>query len=156
MVVLFLEKKSGFILLFLLTSLMILEIFTIIVPDDQLIPNAAVYNESAAANINNINESDVVNKFNEIKKIPYNEHSLNCKNKSEMFADYLKSNGANEIYIVMVSHSSGYYSHEFVEWNGHYYDACSSDISYEMSKENYLKKLKIIGFTGIVVTSPYT
>ena len=135
---------------------MILEIFTVMVPDDQLSPNAAVYNGSAASNINNINESDVVNKFNEIKKIPYNEHSLNCKNKSEMFADYLKSNGANEIYIVMVSNSSGYYPHEFVEWNGHYYDVCSSDISYKMSKENYLKKLKIIGFTGIVVTSLYT
>jgi hypothetical protein len=156
MVVLFLEKKSRFILLFLLTSLMILEIFTVMVPDDQLSPNAAVYRESAASNIIDIKESDVVNKFDEIKKIPYNEHSLNCKNKSEMFADYLKSNGATEIYIVMVPHSSGSYSHEFVEWKGHYYDTCSSSNSYEMSKEKYLKKLAIIGFTGIVVTSPYT
>ncbi len=94
-------------------------------------------------------------RFKEIKNMKYDEVNMNCKNKSELFADYLKSIGATDIYIVTVEHCSGTYSHEFVEWHGHYYDTCSSDTSYEIPKEDYSKKLYKLGFTGISVTSPY-
>jgi len=109
-----LERKSRLTLLFLISSLLILEIFTVTLPDDQLSSNAANYELTSQNNI--INESKVINRFNEIRNISYDETLMNCKNKSELFADYLKSNGATDIYIVTVAHSSGKYSHEFVEW----------------------------------------
>lgn len=122
-------------------------------PTDQLSSSAANY-ESQSRPIQ-INESQVINRFNEIKTMKYNEVTMNCKNKSELFADYLKSIGATDIHIVTVEHCSGTYSHEFVEWNGRYYDTCSSETSYEIPKEEYTQKLYKIGFTGIIVTSPY-
>lgn len=149
----FLEKKSRLTLLFLLTSLLILEIFAVIIPEDQLSSNAANCELTSPNDI--INESKVINRFNEIKNISYDESLMNCKNKSELFADYLKSNGATDIYLVTVAHSSGKYSHEFVEWKGHYYDTCSSDTSYKHPKDKYLSKIRGLGFNGVVVTSPY-
>lgn len=122
-------------------------------PVDRLSSNAANCELTSSNSI--INQSKVINRFNEIKNISYDETVMNCKNKSELFADYLKSNGATDVYIVTVEYSSGEYCHEFVEWNGHYYDTCSLDTSYEMSKEEYLKKIKKIGFNGIIITSPY-
>ena len=50
---------------------------------------------------------------------------MNCKNKSEMFAEYIIKMGGTDVYLVTILHSSGRYSHEFVEWNGHYYDPCN-------------------------------
>ncbi len=122
-------------------------------PEDQLTSSAA--NSSVSALNSTIDESKILNRFDEIKNITYDEAVMNCKNKSELFANYLKSNGATEIYIVTVNHCSGKYSHEFVEWEGRYYDTCCSDTSYNLPKEEYLKKLEKVGFTGIVVTSPY-
>jgi hypothetical protein len=40
---------------------------------------------------------------------------MNCKNKSEMFADYLIQIGANNVYLVVIEHNSEKYSHEVVE-----------------------------------------
>jgi hypothetical protein len=136
-----------------IAAMMILEIFTFMMPADQLSSSAANY-ESQSHPIQ-INESRVINRFNEIKRMKYDEVRMNCKNKSELFADYLKSIGAANIYIVTVAHCSGTYSHEFVEWNGHYYDTCNSETSYEIPKAEYTKKLYKIGFTGIIVTSSY-
>lgn len=138
---------------FFIAAMMILEIFTFMIPTDQLSSSAATYESQSDTKI--INESQVIRRFNEIKTIKYDEVNMNCKNKSELFAGYLKSIGATDIYIVTVKHGSGTYSHEFVEWNGHYYDTCSSDASYEIPMEEYSKKLYKLGFTGISVTSPY-
>jgi len=151
--VIFLKKNVKLALTFFIATMMILEILTFMIPTDQLSSSAANY-ESQSPTLE-INESQVINRFNEIKTMKYNEATMNCKNKSELFADYLKSIGATDIYIVTVEHSSGTYSHEFVEWNGRYYDTCSSDTSYKIPKEEYTKKLYKIGFTGITVTSPY-
>ena len=81
---------------------------------------------------------------------------MNCKNKSEMFADYLIQIGAKNVYVMVIEHNSGKYSHEVVEWNGHIYDACNkNELSYKTSKEEYLKKLNGIGFSGITVYYPH-
>lgn len=146
------KKNVKLALTFFIAAMMVMEIFTFMMPTDQLSSSAANYNSQFQPQIN---ESGVINRFKEIKTMEYDEVSMNCKNKSELFADYLKSIGATDIYIVTVEHCSGTYSHEFVEWNGRYYDTCSSDTSYELSKEEYTKKLYKIGFTGIIVTSPY-
>lgn len=122
-------------------------------PSDQVSYHAASFDTKDAPI--SINESQVIHRFNEIKEMKYDAVQMNCKTKSELFADYLKLMGATDIYIVTIEHCSGTYSHEFVEWKGQYYDACCSDTSYELSKEEYTKKLYKIGFTGIIVTSPY-
>jgi hypothetical protein len=147
------RKNVKLSLTFFIAALMILEIFTFMMPTDQLSSSAANYESQPNSPI--INESQVLMRFKEIKNMKYDEVNMNCKNKSELFADYLKSIGATDIYIVTVEHCSGTYSHEFVEWHGHYYDTCSSDTSYEIPKEDYSKKLYKLGFTGISVTSPY-
>ena len=101
--------------------------------------------------------SSVDKKFMEIRNIPYNEKSMNCKQKSELFASYLKKNGAQDVSIVTIVHSSSKYFHEFVDWNGHFYDMCNYQIlSYKLSKKEYLLKLAKIGFNGITIESPYT
>ena len=147
-------KKDKIVMLLLLISILILEVLAVFALPNQ--SSTTINGNNQRSRYININESDITLKFNEIKNIPYDERSMNCKHKSEMFAKYLKSLGATEIYIVIVQHCSGSYSHEFVEWNGHYYDACNSDTSYKLSKEEYIKMLTRIGFSGIVVTSPYS
>jgi hypothetical protein len=98
----------------------------------------------------------VLVKFQEIKAIPYNEQSMNCKNKSELFAAYLQGAGATNINLVTIQYASNTYSHEFVDWNGHFYDPCNDrEQSYLVSKETYLKDLNNLGFTGMIIESPY-
>ena len=100
--------------------------------------------------------SSVDKKFIEIRNIPFNENTMNCTTKSELFAAYLKENGAHDIGLVTIVHSSGQYSHEFVDWNGHFYDMCNNGVlSYEFSKKAYLVKLDKIGFNGLTIESPY-
>ena len=80
---------------------------------------------------------------------------MDCKHKSELFADYLLEMGELDVHYVTIQHDSGKYSHEFVEWNGRFYDTCNTqEMSYQVSKEDYLKKLYKIGFNGVVVRSP--
>jgi hypothetical protein len=101
-------------------------------------------------------QNSVDTEFKVIQAIPYNEKSMNCKNKSELFAAYLKENGAQDVGIVTIMYSSDQYSHEFVDWNGHFYDTCNSAVvSYKLSKDEYLTKLEKIGFTGVTFESPY-
>lgn len=111
---------------------------------------------SSNNNVAGPSEQSVDAKFQEIKNIPYNEEDMNCDTKSKLFADYLIKNGGKGVNLVVIEHDSGKYSHEFVEWNGHYYDACNTETSYTMSKDDYLKQLQKIGFTGVTITSPYT
>lgn len=106
--------------------------------------------------LSTLSSCEINAKFREIRNIPFNVVSMNCKNKSELFAAYLKENGAKDINIVVIVHNSTRYSHEFVEWNEHFYDTCNNQIlSYKMSKEAYLKYLKRIGFNGMIISSPY-
>lgn len=63
---------------------------------------------------------------------------------------------AKEINLVVIVDDTGKYSHEFVEWNGHYYDACNQrELSYTVSEDEYLQQLRQLGFTGLMITSPY-
>jgi hypothetical protein len=117
---------------------------------------ASTINQNIDNNVLAPDLNSVATRFRQIRNIPYNVRSMNCKTKSELFAEYLEENGAQNICIVTVVHSSGTYSHEFVEWNGHFYDMCNNEvISYTYSKEEYLLKLQKIGFTGVTVESPY-
>ena len=80
---------------------------------------------------------------------------MNCQVKSQLFADYLSKNGGKQVYLVVIEHDSSNYSHEFVEYNDHYYDPCYSGISYNLSKTEYLDILHQLGFNGVMITSPY-
>jgi hypothetical protein len=113
--------------------------------------------ENISAEINDIGPDDnlVLIKFKEIQSIPYDEKSMNCRVKSELFADYLLENGGKEIYLVKIQHDSGEYCHEFVEWNGRYYDPTSTGLSYLSSEEAYMEKLHKLGFNGLTIKSPY-
>ena len=123
---------------------------------DQTIPkNNISSNNNSTVNTAEPDANQVQTKFEEIQKIPYNERSMNCKVKSELFADYLSKNGGKDIYLVVIEHDSGKYSHEFVEWNDHYYDPCNEGISYNLSKTGYINKLHNLGFNGMIITSPY-
>lgn len=113
-------------------------------------------NLAGEINENGPDENQVLIKFKEIQIIPYNEKTMNCRVKSELFADYLLENGGKEIYLVNIQHDTGGYCHEFVEWNGHYYDPCSTGLSYISSKESYMEKLHKLGFNGLTIKSPYT
>jgi hypothetical protein len=117
--------------------------------------NSTIISNNPAVN-NGVTDEQIIVKFHEIQIIPYNEKTMNCEIKSKLFADYLLNNGAKQIKLVVIEHESGKYSHEFVEWNDHYYDPCTTELSYTLSKESYLEKLRQIGFTGLVITSPYT
>lgn len=104
----------------------------------------------------NLNEQEVNTEFQNIQSRPYNEKSMNCQVKSKLFAEYLYNSGAKQIDIVVIEHDTGDYSHEFVEWNGHYYDACNNnELSYKLSEQDYLEQLNQLGFTGLIITSPY-
>ena len=93
--------------------------------------------------------------FKKIQSIPYNVKTMNCADKSNLFAHYLYENGARQIDMVVIEHSSGKYSHEFVEWDGHYYDACNTGASHTEPESLYLTQLENIGFSGLTITSPY-
>ncbi len=101
------------------------------------------------------NEQQVDIEFKKIQSLQYNSKTMNCVDKSNLFARYLYENGARQIGMVVIEHNSGKYSHEFVEWDGHYYDACDTGTSYTEPKAVYLKKLSQIGFSGLTITSPY-
>jgi hypothetical protein len=103
-----------------------------------------------------LTQQKVLSEFNKIQNIPYNEKSMNCQVKSRLFAKYLYDNGGRHINLVIIQYKTGKYSHEFVEWNGHYYDACNSnELSYTLSEKDYLQQLHQLGFTGMMITSPY-
>jgi hypothetical protein len=148
-------KKNKFLLILII--IIFLGVFKIILCSTSIDNSLTA---SSNQNVNNIIVGPDVNSVNKefmkIRNIPYNEKSMNCKNKSELFAAYLEENGAQNISIVTIVHSSGKYSHEFVEWKGHFYDMCNGQVlSYKLSKKAYLLKLANIGFTGITVESPY-
>ena len=101
------------------------------------------------------NSNQAQAKFREIQSIPYNEKTMNCSTKSLLFANYLYENGGKQIKLVVIEHNSGNYSHEFVEWNGHYYDPCNTELSYTLSESAYLNQLHQLGFNGLMEVSPY-
>ncbi len=112
--------------------------------------------EHNSSTTNSLNAYKVNAEFQRLNNIPYNEKSMNCGVKSKLFAQYLYSNGGKEINLVVIVDDTGKYSHEFVEWNGHYYDACNQrELSYTVSEDEYLQQLRQLGFTGLMITSPY-
>ena len=142
----------------------VIQIQTSLVNDLNTEQNINIYNNKTKNRVTNINGNMTTtpnvqlaqSKFREIRNIPYNAHTMNCEVKSELFANYLYKNGGNNIDLVIIDHNSGNYSHEFVEWNGHYYDACNNnELSYTVSEGSYLQQLNQLGFNGLMITSPY-
>jgi hypothetical protein len=149
-------KKNKVLILFLVVMLAMLEVNVGILLNDETVTATAIRGNANNRSAKNIDIQSVEKKFNEIKAIPYNEKNMNCKHKSELFADYLLEMGELDVHYVTIQHKSGKYTHEFVEWNGRFYDACNThEISYQQSKEDYLKELGKIGFTGLIVQSPH-
>ena len=147
-------KKNKFLLILFIILFIGFFKFNIYSSDDSTVSSV---NQNVDIRVVRLDVTAVDNKFREIRNIPYNDKSMNCKNKSELFAEYLKENGAQDVSIVIIVHKSGVYSHEFVEWSGHFYDLCNNEVlSYKLSKKEYLHKLEKIGFTGLTVESPYS
>ncbi len=145
------RKKYLLILIFIMVIGILMIKFSLY--GDNSVDEVAIdYNQ----HLSTLSSVEINTKFREIRNIPFNIVSMNCKNKSELFAAYLKENGAKDVNIVVIVHNSTRYSHEFVEWNEHFYDTCNNQIlSYKMSKEAYLQYLKKIGFNGMIISSPY-
>jgi len=145
------------LIFFLILLLGIFEINVGLMLNDDMVTAISMGNQNNTGNVkSNIDEKTVQSRFKEIKDIPYNQKYMNCKNKSEMFADHLIQMGAKNVYVVVITHNSGKYSHEVVEWDGHIYDACNNnELSYRTSKDEYLKKLNGIGFNGVTVYYPH-
>jgi hypothetical protein len=150
-------KNSKILIVFLIILIGIFEINMVVMQNDDMVTAISRSNLNNTGKIkSNIDEKMVQSKFQEIKDITYNQEYMNCKNKSEMFADYLIQIGAKDVYVVVIEHKSGKYSHEVVEWNGHIYDACNkNELSYKISKDEYLKRLNGIGFSGITFYYPH-
>lgn len=102
------------------------------------------------------NMTQVQNEFDIIANTPYNEQSNNCNNKSEDFANYLVNNNASNVSLVEIEYKDGTYSHEFVEWNGLYYDPTNNPPYFGVNENEYLQALKKVGFTGNITIIPYT
>ncbi len=86
-------KKNKFLLILII--IIFFGVFKIILCST-LIDNSLT--ASSNQNVNNIvvgpDLNSVDKEFMKIRDIPYNEKSMNCKNKLELFAAYLEENGA--------------------------------------------------------------
>ncbi len=103
-----------------------------------------------------VNMTLMKNEFYIIANTPYNEQTNNCNNKSEDFANYLVNNNASNVSLVEIEYKDGSYSHEFVEWNGLYYDPTNNPPYFGVNENEYLQALKKVGFTGNITIIPYS
>lgn len=152
---LFLAKKSEILIILFIVCIVCVEVNLGLILDNDVVATRNLNKDTNMGRNVNLDREALQNRFQEIKNIPYNEKTMNCKHKSELFAKYLVDMGATDVHIVVIQHKSGKYSHEFVEWDEHYYDPCYSDLSYQIPKRDYLNNLHKIGFNGIAVQSPY-
>lgn len=152
---LFLSKKSEILVVLIIVCIVCVELNLGLILNDEVVATRMNKNTNMGTKNMNIDKEALQERFQEIKNIPYNEKTMNCKHKSELFAKYLVDMGATDVHIVVIQHESGKYSHEFVEWDEHCYDPCYSDLSYQIPKKDFLNNLHKLGFNGIAVQSPY-
>lgn len=98
-------------------------------------------------------QTTIKNEFNHIHGLDYDVESMNCKHKSELFAEYLVSINASDIKIMTIARTDGEAGHEIVLWNNRVYDATSG--IYNASLNSYLEMIREKGFDGIIVTMSY-
>ena len=102
-------------------------------------------------------EDREINKsFQKIAALRYDVKKCNCKHKSNAFANELAKKGAKNIYLIVIEHESGEYSHMVVSWEGKIYDATTAPSVYGMDEVKYMNELRKYGFTGLRVKTPYS
>lgn len=154
--VLFLTRKSEILVVLIIVCIVCVEVNLGLIMNNEVVATRTLNkNTNISTKDMNIDRKALQTRFHEIRNIPYNEKTMNCKHKSELFAKYLVDMGATDVYIIVIQHESGKYSHEFVEWDEHYYDPCYSDLSYQIPKKDFINNLHKLGFNGITVQSPY-
>ena len=99
---------------------------------------------------------EIKKSFQKIAALKYNVKKCNCKHKSNAFADLLAKKCAENIYLIVIEHESGEYSHMVVSWEGKVYDATITPPVYGMDEGKYLNKLRKYGFTGLQVKTSYS
>lgn len=98
-------------------------------------------------------QTTIKSEFDQIHRLDYDVESMNCKHKSELFAEYLASINASDIKIMTIARTDGEGGHEIVLWNNRVYDPTSG--IYNASKNDYIEMIRGKGFDGIIVTIPY-
>ena len=88
-----LKKKRYLTILFLIIFVGIFQINLCISLNDVTVTAASI-NSNVSSSTLIPDETSVNAKFQEIRNIPYNEQSMNCTTKSNLFASYLQESGA--------------------------------------------------------------
>lgn len=102
-----------------------------------------------------VDDPIIQQEFMRIHDIPYDEKLYNCKNKASDFGNYLLDNGATNVFKVVIYHKDNSYTHEYVLWGNRAFDPTNQILSYGVDKDKYIVALQQIGFTGMILTSPY-
>lgn len=90
--------------------------------------------------------------FNEIKDIPYS-NNLNCKNKSEIFAEYIYEQGYHNVKLLQVWNKDYSKGHQVVLFNGYIYDPTCG--YFGIRKSAYIKMANHHGLNGAIITIDY-
>lgn len=90
--------------------------------------------------------------FKRIYAIPYS-NTLNCKNKSEIFAEYIYQQGCHDVKLVQVWNNDYSKGHQVVQYNGKIYDPTCG--YYALNRSQYITGAKRIGLNGPVFTIDY-
>ncbi|MCK9150592.1 hypothetical protein [Methanobacterium alcaliphilum] len=102
--------------------------------------------------VKGITKSKLYPIFKEIKNIPYS-NTLNCKNKSEIFAEYIYKQGYHNVKLLQVWNKNYSKGHQVVLFNGYIYDPTCG--YYGIQKSAYLKMVNHYGLNGAVFTIDY-
>lgn len=102
--------------------------------------------------VKGLEKSEFYPAFIEIKNIPYSK-DLNCKNKSELFAEFIFSHGYRNIKLLQVWNRDYSKGHQVVLINGFVYDPTCG--YYQMEKADFLDMSRKSGLNGAVITRDY-
>lgn len=102
--------------------------------------------------VKGLEKSEFYPAFLEIKNTPYRK-DLNCKNKSELFAEFIFSHGYRNIKLLQVWNSDYSKGHQVVLLNGFIYDPTCG--YYQMEEEEFLDISRKSGLNGAVITLDY-
>jgi hypothetical protein len=102
--------------------------------------------------VKGLEKSEFYPVFIEIKNIPYT-NDFNCKNKSEIFAEFVFSHGYRNIKLLQVWNSDYSKGHQVVLINGFVYDPTCG--YYQMEESDFLDISRKSGLNGAVITRDY-
>ncbi len=102
--------------------------------------------------VKGLEKSEFYPAFKEIKDIPYKK-DLNCKNKSEIFAEFVFSHGYRNIKLLQVWNRNYSKGHQVVLIDGFVYDPTCG--YYQMTESEFLDISRKNGLNGPVITQDY-